>query len=84
MRVRSFQYCLPQHCKDNVSVYSMDPFVIDSMAAFQATKQRCKENVKTALRFVGQEQKYQQWALIQDLQLQSFCGLDPTAGRSLH
>ncbi len=54
------------HCSANVTVYSMDPFVVDSMAPFQATKKKCEENVKTALRFVGQEQKYQQWSLIQD------------------
>ncbi len=54
------------HCGDDVTVYSMDPFVVDSMAPFQATKGKCEGNVRAALRFVGKEQKFQQWNLIQD------------------
>jgi predicted O-methyltransferase YrrM len=54
------------HCSPHVQVYSIDPFVTDSMSEFQATAEKCDRNVRTALRFLGREEKYGQWRLIPD------------------
>lgn len=48
---------------EKVTVHSIDPFVVDSMAAFQATKEKCTKNVHRILSALGRAEKMTQWKL---------------------
>ncbi len=52
--------------KDHVKVYSIDPFVVDSMDTFQATKELCHSHVVDALADVGKAERSSSWTLIPD------------------
>jgi predicted O-methyltransferase YrrM len=54
------------HCRPGTLVHSIDPFVVDSMAPFQATASRCRSTVLGALSAIGQSTKHMQWRLIED------------------
>lgn len=51
------------HTGENVTVHSIDPFIVDSMAPFQATKEKCTRNVRRILSALGQEKKINHWKL---------------------
>lgn len=52
--------------KPGVKVHSIDPFIVDSMGPFQATKRACENNVKTILKIFGKKNKYSDWTLHND------------------
>lgn len=47
-------------------VHSIDPFVVDSMANFQATEVKCRENVRLVLKATRKIDQLQQWVLHTD------------------
>lgn len=51
------------HADEKVTVNSIDPFIVDSMAAFQATKEKCVRNVRRILSALGRIEKINQWKL---------------------
>lgn len=54
------------HANPTTILHSIDPFVVDSMAPFQATKEKCARNVKYVLKAVGRPENVQQWNLHAD------------------
>jgi len=50
--------------KDSARLYSIDPFVVDSMDTFQATRGLCYGHVVKALADVGQAERSSSWTLI--------------------
>ncbi len=54
------------HANKNTIVHSIDPFIVDSMAPFQATKEKCTQNVNRILSSLGQTNKIKQWKLYTD------------------
>jgi|SRR3989344_1729961 len=54
------------HANKNTTVHSIDPFVVDSMAPFQATKEKCARNVNHILSSLGKTDKIEQWKLHTD------------------
>lgn len=54
------------HIKPNATLNSIDPFIVDSMAPFQATKEKCVRNVRRVLETLGHIEKIEQWKLHPD------------------
>lgn len=54
------------HVGEKTIVTSIDPFIVDSMATFQATKEKCIRNVTRILKALGQTHKIKQWELNTD------------------
>ena len=52
--------------KDQTRLYSIDPFVVDSMDTFQATRDLCYTHVVKALADVGKAERSSAWNLIPD------------------
>ena len=50
--------------KEYTKVYSIDPFVVDSMDTFQATRELCYNHVVCALADVGKAERSSSWTLI--------------------
>lgn len=50
--------------KNGVKVFSIDPFVKDSMGDFQATEKKCFSHVSRALRRIGLGERVRNWILI--------------------
>ncbi len=47
-------------------VHSIDPFIVDSMANFQATEEKCRENVRLVLKATRRLDRLEQWVLHTD------------------
>ncbi len=52
--------------KEHTKLYSIDPFIVDSMGPFQATKEKCERGVKTGLADIGLSTQADRWHLISD------------------
>ncbi len=50
----------------HVRVYSIDPFIVDSMASFQATKEKCVTHVSKALADASLKNRIQDWTVLAD------------------
>ena len=50
--------------RDEASVYSIDPFIRDSMGNFQATRKLCFGHFSRALKLIGRENRLKTWELI--------------------
>lgn len=49
-----------------VTLYSIDPFIQDSMGQLHATKEKCQKNVEKVLTTLQKETKLKQWVLYND------------------
>lgn len=47
-------------------LHSIDPFIVDSMANFQATEEKCRENVRLVLKAANKLEALQSWVLHTD------------------
>ena len=54
------------HANEKATVHSIDPFIVDSMAPFQATKEKCIQNVRRVLCALGMSNKIKQWEVHPD------------------
>lgn len=52
------------HLQHGARLFSIDPFVVDSMASFNATEEGCRAAVGRALRDLGAPERLEQWALL--------------------
>lgn len=54
------------HSRPGTKLHSIDPFVVDSMAPFRATAEKCRGNVLRILKFFKRQSKFADWSLHQD------------------
>lgn len=52
--------------KEETEVHSIDPFIVDSMANFQATEQKCRRNVEKVLSATKKSDAIKNWILHKD------------------
>jgi len=52
------------HLQGGARLYSLDPFIQDSMGQFQATESTCRRCVKNAIVALGDPKRTEQWTLI--------------------
>lgn len=52
--------------KEETEVHSIDPFIVDSMANFQATEEKCRKNVEKVLSATKKSNAIKKWILHKD------------------